>query len=112
CVACHSLGGIGGAGSNSKNVELISIAVPEKYQAAFRKNPVDPATTLEFSEYSRRATADAIQLHPGVKDGSTVLHTFGDAEQYRAFRESVLRLPPAAKPKKTVGKTVAAANAA
>jgi len=76
CVACHSLGGIGGAGPNDKNVELL---------------------TPSAAELSSSGPADRFEkVHPGFATASTiVLHKFStEREAYGEFRNRMLGLDP------------------
>jgi CxxC motif-containing protein (DUF1111 family) len=70
CVACHSLGGMGGAGPASKNIDLLSPTI----------RPGD-VPQEDFVERLRG-------VHPAFKSMSNiVLHKFGiDAEPYAEFR--------------------------
>jgi CxxC motif-containing protein (DUF1111 family) len=66
CVACHLQGGVGGAGPTEHNVELLTAieAVP----------------------------AELKRIHRGFGQGtSTVLHRYGTASTYPAFRHGLLR---------------------
>jgi CxxC motif-containing protein (DUF1111 family) len=100
CVACHALGGVGGAGPISKNVELLSVEVPGWIRAArVRRGIIDGPTSLQMNETLVQLEKDATKLHSGLKNGSAVLHTFGNDQQYSSFREALLRLGPAAGPK-------------
>jgi CxxC motif-containing protein (DUF1111 family) len=74
CIACHSLGGIGGAGPASKNIDLLSPTI----------RPGDVPQD-DFVERLRG-------VHPGFKSASSiVLHKFGtDAEPYAEFRRGLL----------------------
>jgi CxxC motif-containing protein (DUF1111 family) len=70
CVACHHLGGTGGAGGKARNVKVLSTNV----------GPVDPARAGELFKGELEA------LHPGLKNRSSiVLHKFSTdlADQQR-----------------------------
>jgi CxxC motif-containing protein (DUF1111 family) len=70
CAACHNLGGVGGGGSNSKNVDIIT----------------------RISTGSRSSDEAAIELHPGFRRAtSVVLHRFGNVPGYAAWRRLLLR---------------------
>jgi CxxC motif-containing protein (DUF1111 family) len=100
CVACHSLGGVGGAGPNSKNIELLSVEIPALVQTAFerdRKNAVPP-TIAESGAALRDLSERAMRLHTGLKNGSMMLHLHGDDPGYPAFREKLLGLSPTPTP--------------
>jgi hypothetical protein len=78
CVACHYLGGIGGAGPNQNNVDILSVAFPKESKVPGR--------------LSERYTA----IHPGFseKTSNVVLHRFSSSSGYPEFREQVLGLTP------------------
>jgi CxxC motif-containing protein (DUF1111 family) len=94
CAACHSLGGVGGAGPNSKNVDLLSVDVPEHLR--LQQRSTDPpfrrtaSHEAELSEIRRRLPF----IHSGLTSGSMVLHTYGVDPRYGVFREQVLGLLP------------------
>ncbi len=76
CVACHSLGGIGGAGPDDKNVDLL---------------------TPSAAELSSSGPDDRFRkVHPGFATASTiVLHKFStDTDAYGEFRNRMLGLDP------------------
>lgn len=65
CVACHNLGGVGGAGDNSTNVQIVSILPRQTTDGVYRTD--DQAVTSMF--------ANASKLHPDFSSvNSTVLH--------------------------------------
>ena len=67
CVACHSLGGPGGAGSASKNVDIV--------------------TMLRGRRVSMPAGARLEEFHPGFSSSpSVMLHRFGTDPDYRIWR--------------------------
>ncbi|HEX4145280.1 MAG TPA: di-heme oxidoredictase family protein [Pirellulales bacterium] len=74
CIACHRMGGIGGAGPNENNVTILTAVVPENV----------PDKDL----FQARLAV----LHPGLaNDTSVVLHQFStDPVAYRSFCESLL----------------------
>jgi len=79
CAKCHHLGGIGGAGPNKNNVDLLTIVRPER-----------TLTTAQKTKFGERVDA----LHPGFQAGqaaSVVLHRFGTDDGYSAFRDNLLR---------------------
>ena len=75
CVACHFLGGIGGAGPNQNNVALLTFA--ERYV-----------------ENVPRTQAELVRLHPGFEAGITVvLHRFSShGPAYATFCSKLLGL--------------------
>jgi CxxC motif-containing protein (DUF1111 family) len=77
CVACHSLGGIGGAGPNAKNVELLTALIP--------------SGRSQSSTLPERL----LKVHRGFAGGtSIVLHRFGTDPRYADFRLELLGLKP------------------
>jgi CxxC motif-containing protein (DUF1111 family) len=120
CVACHNLGGAGGGGSNSKNVDIITAfpngqafvdatVVVDQQRPGFlvkalgslvgigpSKAPQpaqnQPANTAA-AKPSRRGVdrTELIKKHPGFKTSrSVVLHHFGTPDGYEAWRQSLL----------------------
>lgn len=87
CAECHRLGGIGGAGSDEHDVEIVSLVLPLNAPAGL----------------VRAATARAKETHPGFLEGVNVfLHRFGRGEDgslqaYDDFRRRV-RYPFAEQP--------------
>ncbi|MDA1018008.1 MAG: hypothetical protein O3A00_26565, partial [Planctomycetota bacterium] len=88
CVACHNLGGVGGAGSLSKNVELVTALSVNSRRFS---NADSPNSTNPLPVGPRRSTNprdELIRLHPGFREAQTVvLHRFGTNsghEQWRA----------------------------
>jgi CxxC motif-containing protein (DUF1111 family) len=66
CLACHSLGGPGGAGSVSKNVDIVTLSLGRRTQPQGVK--------LE-------------EFHPGFATSSSVmLHRFGTDPEYKSWR--------------------------
>ncbi|HEX3656937.1 MAG TPA: di-heme oxidoredictase family protein [Pirellulales bacterium] len=77
CIACHSLGGIGGAGPALHNVELLTV-----------KPPKDPKKL-------RDALGKLPQLHRAFSSStSIVLHRFSTDPGYGLFRGRLLGLIP------------------
>jgi CxxC motif-containing protein (DUF1111 family) len=78
CIACHHLGGIGGAGPNKNNVTVLTAVVPEN--------------TPDKGLFQARLA----DLHPGLANGtSVVLHRFStDPVAYQSFCESLLGPDP------------------
>ncbi|MDR3634024.1 MAG: di-heme oxidoredictase family protein [Isosphaeraceae bacterium] len=78
CVACHGLAGPGGGGTNQVNVELLS-AVPARTRGGAN---LDNAKTRLLDR------SPLIAIHPGfAQSGSIVLHRFGLAPSYQAWRD-------------------------
>ena len=71
CVACHSLGGPGGAGSVSKNVDIVTLL----------SGRVVPASGAAITG------AKLEEFHPAFKTSpSVMLHRFGTDPEYRIWR--------------------------
>ena len=77
CPACHSLGGIGGAGPTSKNIDLLSPTI--------RPGELPPDDLIARMQ----------RVHPGfTMVSSIVLHKFStNAESYEVFRNELLGVP-------------------
>ena len=84
CVACHNSGGVGGAGPNGKNIDILSASggsrmlVPgvENNQPVMRRAP-------------KPGTDALVNLHAGFKVARTVvLHRFGTDPNYEAWRRT------------------------
>src|SRR5262249_54867679 len=96
CIACHNLGGPGGAGPNNKNVEILSV---------FRESDPGAALAQIALALSGRAapgaraqgaaaepdTSELIKLHPGFRTArSLILHKSGADPNYDAWRLKTL----------------------
>jgi CxxC motif-containing protein (DUF1111 family) len=90
CVACHGLGGPGGAGPNGKNVELLTAVA----LGAVKGKPVD------------RSSLAAV--HPGLAEtGSIVLHRFGLSPTYQVWRKNAIHFGEVPAPaRRTVGGSI------
>ncbi|MFQ5734995.1 MAG: di-heme oxidoredictase family protein [Planctomycetaceae bacterium] len=84
CVACHSQQGIGGAGPDEHNVDLLSLAT--------RKPTLRPRFSTKYIQTAQK------RVHPGFSASRTsvVLHKFGPAKSekgkplYATFRDGIL----------------------
>lgn len=76
CVACHHLGGSGGAGSNRHNVELVRAVSTGGFCA-----PGSPQAA---------ALVDSIRLQTGLPPGATVLHRTGSGAGYVEWKAWLL----------------------
>ena len=107
CVACHNQGGVGGAGSASKNVDLITAVVtPLEGEPGHRNDPFSASLrkfrskqrALEGGKPTRpRAKGEApdrrplLKLHAGFRDASSlVLHRFGPGPDHEIRRIKIL----------------------
>lgn len=104
CVACHNLGGSGGGGPASKNVDVLSafpngpvpVAKPSlEIPAILAQKQVAVATVedgkdesrLSAAELKKKRQAELLKMHPGFRSGpSVVLHRFGTDSGYEAWR--------------------------
>ncbi len=78
CVACHGIGGPGGAGTNRVNVELLT---------ALAVGPVEKGKTPDRSSLAT--------IHPGLAEtGGIVLHRFGLSPAFPAWRKNAIDLIP------------------
>jgi len=87
CVACHSKGGVGGAGERTSNVSVISATISKT--TALSANVCNPlvSTVLDNSA----TPAEAAEAHPALlQSSSTVLHKFAVREGYDAWRTARL----------------------
>jgi CxxC motif-containing protein (DUF1111 family) len=118
CVACHNLGGAGGGGSNNKNVDIITafpngqsvvdgFVVVDQQRPGFLAKALGSLVGIGTSKSAepagnqpanaaakpRRRGVDRtalIKTHPGFKTSrSVVLHQFGTADGYEAWRQSL-----------------------
>ena len=84
CVACHNMGGAGGAGPIEKNVELLTAVLFEASGAVFTNVGEDGSMVATDSAGREQLAA----VHPDFRDGDTVvLHRFGtDRETHTAWQ--------------------------
>jgi CxxC motif-containing protein (DUF1111 family) len=76
CAACHFLGGLGGAGRNEHNVQLLTAMVSNKRDNSALQSRLN-------------------KLHRGFGTStSIVLHRYGSDPRYAEFREDLLGLKP------------------
>ena len=83
CVACHQLGGVGGAGSDGHNVQLLTGVRPHE--------PNDETRQHFRGDFRNRLSA----VHPNFRspDGlqsTVVLHRFGANDDYQLCAREVL----------------------
>jgi CxxC motif-containing protein (DUF1111 family) len=115
CIACHNLGGNGGAGPVSKNVDIITaspasqmvpqaVARPAASSGFLGKalgsligleapKPSEPAATGQPAARRRIDTGPLVKAHPGFRTArSVVLHRFGTDPAYETWRLSMTGL--------------------
>ena len=120
CIACHNLGGNGGGGPSSKNVDIItaspngqdvlptisfsrSSGEPGFLGKALgsligldvpERTPAKPSLTTPAARSPRRRKIDngpLVKAHPGFRTSrSVVLHRFGTEAGYEGWRQSIL----------------------
>jgi CxxC motif-containing protein (DUF1111 family) len=106
CVACHNSGGSGGAGSTSKNIDILNASrspftnavietpVQQGQAAAPTTAPVPPPPPADVAspeEPVKQALDSLVEVHPGFRKSRTVvLHRFGTDPNYQAWRSRVL----------------------
>ena len=101
CAECHRLGGVGGAGANEHNVQLITgrtLAVPigeanplEYQRLAFEKMAKpSPANTTGAPLGDHLRAVGSAQFTPLGSDGVRILHRRSSLPGYEAWRKSLL----------------------
>jgi CxxC motif-containing protein (DUF1111 family) len=99
CVACHSLGGIGGSGSAEHNVSVLSLAIPK-----------GKSSTRERRSFrSHAGTVNPAFFGPNAAS-SVVLHHFSTEPRYERWRLGILgiKLPAQAEPSRVAVASLAA----
>ena len=97
CVGCHNLGGIGGAGPESKNIDMLSVvALADRTHQAQHKPKVGDQSPVLWPHKSNgprdrasrpNSKKQLAALHPGFADSrSIVLHRFSVDADYGEFR--------------------------
>ncbi len=102
CVACHNLGGSGGAGTVGSNIEIATATdsfnggacYSYSFSMDFGAGRFESRIGGGSQESSGRLQAAGARflsgIHPGFRDSnSVVLHRFGTDPAYHAWRESV-----------------------
>lgn len=100
CVACHHLGGTGGAATADKNIDILSPAGNEFANAgffyAFSMNFGGNGFEYRFTNNpgnNRPKSLDLtalVRLHPGFREApSVMLHRYGPDADYRSWREQM-----------------------
>jgi CxxC motif-containing protein (DUF1111 family) len=102
CVACHNLGGPGGAGGLDRNIEIATatdaLAEGSGYFYSFSMDfgagrfeyRLGPDSTGSSRRRSLGDAALLARIHPGFREGiSTVLHQYGIDPAYQAWRQLV-----------------------
>jgi CxxC motif-containing protein (DUF1111 family) len=80
CADCHNLGGLGGAGKNKNNVDLLNVILPANKER------------IDREKFRERMT----QFHPAFTSGTfsvrpfITLHKFGNDPEYAPWRISLL----------------------
>ena len=107
CIACHNLGGTGGAGPNNKNVEIVSafrnpgqaeqmavLSAPlteQVFRGLFGLRPRGNAAKPKASgPTAAQLSAELAKVHPGFRSArSVVLHRFGLEPEYEVWRQKL-----------------------
>ncbi len=94
CVACHSLGGTGGAGPRDKNVLLVTATPNTRGRAHPRTGASHQHRTTSGGAHHASGpniNDRLIQYHAGFRDTSTVvLHRYGTMEGYADRRATIV----------------------
>lgn len=85
CADCHTLGGVGGAGDNSHNVDLLCAVSPSRVTSSSR-----------FRKVREELQEKLHAIHPGFQNRTfnLVLHKFGTDPEYAAWRRELLAHSP------------------
>ena len=123
CIACHNLGGTGGGGPASKNVNIITASPNGRSSSRWSRDrpaglaswarrwgrcsvstwpkpdPAKPTTTAPAAgkPAARRKIDNGplVKAHPGFRTSrSVVLHRFGTEPGYEAWRRSLMGMRP------------------
>src|SRR4051794_29769496 len=95
CVACHGLGGAGGGGPASKNVDVVSVtfsppATPAANCRGRMTGQPDPDVKPPKPDLGEMAA-----IHPGfTANRSVVLHRFGLSPSYENWRRKLMESDP------------------
>jgi CxxC motif-containing protein (DUF1111 family) len=118
CVACHNLGGTGGAGSSGKNVDIITASPNVQGAASFtveapqnrgflvtairsligldgtKSAPPEAkpgSTSAAKPARPKIDTTELVKAHPGFRTArSVVLHRFGTDDKYEQWRQTFI----------------------
>jgi CxxC motif-containing protein (DUF1111 family) len=115
CVACHNLGGTGGAGPSGKNVDIITASPNAQGPVSFtveapqntgfvvsalrslvgldKPAPAKPAGGVAAAKPARPKidTTELVKAHPGFRTArSVVLHRFGTDDKYEQWRQTFI----------------------
>ena len=101
CVACHNLGGSGGAGGADRNIEIATVTEDfgsGGYFYAFRMDFASGRFRYRLGDPSQSSSRGELRadprflasIHPGFEGSrSVVLHRYGTDPAYHTWRESV-----------------------
>lgn len=94
CVACHNLGGPGGAGPVGKNIDILSATRIGQGRVGFMQGGLRGEGPTPTPPADRAGPADLgplVEFHAGFHAGRTVvLHRFGSDPNYEAWRLAAL----------------------
>ena len=94
CVACHRLGAIGGAGLNARNVQLVSVEIPDRLREGLAADGKVKPHSADQQRELNRLRSRVRQIHSGLGAGSMVLHAYAVDSRYTVLRDQVLGLRP------------------
>jgi mono/diheme cytochrome c family protein len=109
CAGCHNQGGPGGAGPNSKNVELLTAFVAQPHNRFGGPNTVptfpnpqptglnQPQPPMNPQVGRKAIVEELTKIHPEfAKNSSVVIHRFGTSPKHNQWRTNLLtpQLPP------------------
>jgi CxxC motif-containing protein (DUF1111 family) len=83
CAKCHRLGGLGGAGANDENVDLLTVKAPRELLTA----KVPRNVSLAGNDLAQRVAKFHPALAAGRLSATTVLHRFSTDPIYDAWRK-------------------------
>jgi CxxC motif-containing protein (DUF1111 family) len=103
CVACHRLGGTGGAGKNETNVSLVSVFVGEEFRGMIAGVP--PAPPLPLADARNKVVVgepgrqgeleipsqeELAKIHPILRTQTSFpLHLFGAGSEFTNWKASI-----------------------
>lgn len=90
CAKCHQLGGMGGAGANDSNVDLLTLQAPRKVVVATDDLRQQVAAFHPALAIGQPVAAFPSSLAIGQLSATTVLHRFSPDPNYDAWRRRFL----------------------
>jgi CxxC motif-containing protein (DUF1111 family) len=91
CVACHNLGGPGGAGRAAKNVDIVSVSFAPPARRTGNRAARAGGETDEKSPPAKPDLDEMATIHAGFATSrSVVLHRFGISPSYENWRRHLM----------------------